>query len=167
MHSLICLGNWKRAYLALRHLVESLTSTCSSNKRSGPLNFNHIVRQIPLSSYFEGLLPKGLPDKEFNWTGNTSLTTTSLSQFAYSSDPDASNNVLTSSTSKSELRAFVEPLANLHELAAVTKEEKTEILAIIDLLSEVANSHSASVYESLDESGRRYASFMFRLYSIL
>ncbi|KAF3439842.1 hypothetical protein FNV43_RR18120 [Rhamnella rubrinervis] len=155
-------GNWKRAYLAVRHLVESLTSTCSSKKRSGLLKSSHIVPQIPLSSYFEGLLPKSLPDKEFNWSGDTSLSTSSfqpqrgLSQFAYGSDSDVSNNMPITSTTKSELSAFVEPLENLHELAAITKEKKTEILAIVDLLSEMANPHSASVYESLDESGRRF-----------
>ena len=165
MQSLLCLGNWKRADLAVRHLVESLTSTCSSNKRSSPLKSSHIVPQIPLSSYFEGFLPRSLTDKEFNWSGDTSLSTSSfqpqrgLSQFAYGSDFDASNNMPISSTTKSELSAFAEPLENLYELAAITKEEKTEILAIVDLLSEVANPHSASVYDSLDESGRRYTPF--------
>lgn len=157
MQTLICLGNWKRAYMAVKHLVEWLT-----DKRSKPVKSSHIVPQIPLSSYFECFIPKRLPDKGFHWTGDASLSTSSfqpqrgLSEFAYGLDSDPPNNLLISSSTKPELSAFMEPLENLHELAAITKAEKTQILAIIDILSEVTNPHSTSVYESLDESGQRY-----------
>nr|XP_015888746.2 uncharacterized protein LOC107423659 isoform X2 [Ziziphus jujuba var. spinosa] len=150
-------GNWKRAYMAVKHLVEWLT-----DKRSKPAKSCHIVPQIPLSSYFEGFIPNSLPDKGFHWSGDASLSTSSfqtqrgLSPFAYGLDSGPPNNLLISSSTKPELSSFMEPLENFHELAAITKAEKTQILAIIDLLNEVANPHSASVYESLDESGKRF-----------
>ncbi|KAL5540048.1 hypothetical protein UlMin_042821 [Ulmus minor] len=157
-------GNWRRAYLALRHLVDSLTH--ASEKRCGARNSSHIVPQIPLPNYFEGLAPKNSPDKGFHCGGDATLTTSSfqsqnLSQFAYNLDPDASNNLSLSSSTKSELSAFIEPLEKLYQLAAISDVEKTQIIAVIDLLVEVTNPHSA--YGSLDEPGQRFwVAFRFR-----
>lgn len=155
--SLMCLGNWKRAYSALRHLIECLTH--ASEKKRGTVNFSYIVPQIPLSNYFEGLLQKSLPDKGFHWGGKAALNTSTsqfqmgISQFAYNFDSNSSNNLFTSSSTRSELIAFIEPLENFYELASITNVEKTQILAVIDLLGEMTNPNSA--YGSLDEPGQR------------
>ncbi|PON42363.1 WD repeat containing protein [Parasponia andersonii] len=150
-------GNWKRAYSAVRHLVECLDR--ASEKRCGTENSSHIVPQIPLSNYFEGLLPKSLPDKEFNWGGNAALNTFSQfqkgsSQFVYNLESDSSNKNFMPSSTKSELNTFIEPLEGYYELAAITTVEKTQILAVIDLLGEMTNPNSA--YGSLDEPGQRF-----------
>lgn len=153
----MCLGNWKRAYLAVRHLVEVIGR--ASQNRCSTVNSSHIVPQIPLSNYFEGLLTKSLPDKGFNWGGNGALTTSSSqfqigsSQLAYNLTSDSFGKTFVSSSAKSELNAFIEPLEKFYDLAAITTGEKTQILAVIDLLGEITNPHSA--YGSLDEPGQR------------
>uniref|UniRef100_A0A803NSD3 RAVE complex protein Rav1 C-terminal domain-containing protein n=1 Tax=Cannabis sativa TaxID=3483 RepID=A0A803NSD3_CANSA len=151
-------GNWKRAFSAVRHLGESLG--CASERRCSTEDCSSIIPLIPLSNYFEGLLQKSSSDKGFNWGGNGGLTTPSYqfligsSEFAYNLESDSSNKILMSSSTKSELNAFIEPLENFYKLAAITTEEKTQILAIIDLLSEMTKPNSA--YESLDEPGQRF-----------
>ena len=121
-----------------------------------------IVPQIPLSDYIEGILSKSSTENTFQWSGNATLMTSSsqfqsgLTQFAYNLAPDASSNMFSLSSTKSGLRDFLEPINKLHELAAITATEKMQILAIIDLLNEVSNPQTASIYENLDEPGRRY-----------
>lgn len=150
----MCLGNWKRSYISVKHLVEYLlTSSYASEKRYSSANYRHIVPQIFLSNYFEGLLVKDSTDEGFQWSADAGLHTSSSQVFVYSSNSDASNNVFSSSSTKSELGTFVEPLEKFYDLAALTNKEKLQILAIIDLLIEVQ--HSASAYENLDEPGRR------------
>lgn len=157
----ICSGNWKRAYLSVRHLVEFLTSYYASEKRFSFAKSSHIVPQIHFLDYFEGHLSECSTDKGFEWSGDATLFTLSsqyqrgLTQFAYNSKSDASDMFIPSSE-KSELSGFVEPLEKLYDLAAITNTEKTQILAIIDLLSEVRSTHSVSAYESLDTPGRRF-----------
>ncbi|XP_028767605.1 uncharacterized protein LOC114725277 isoform X2 [Neltuma alba] len=146
-------GNWKRAYVAVRHLFDFLNSnyapenSCISKKIGPPV--------ILLSNYLEGLVSKGSQDREFQWSGDAasiSLSQSSFVQFPYPSGFTVEN---TSST-KSELDGFTRSLENLPGLEAIINIKKTQILAVIDLLSEVNNLHSSSAYQSLDESGRRF-----------
>ncbi|KAK9035763.1 hypothetical protein V6N11_077793 [Hibiscus sabdariffa] len=155
-------GNWKRAYISMKHLVEYLNSTHISEQRGHHPKIGDIVPQIPLSDYIEGVLSKSSTGNTLQWSENASLITSSsqfqsgLMQFAYDFTPNASSNMFSSSSTKSGLRDFIEPINKLHELAAITSTEKMQILAIIDLLNEVSNPQSASVYENLDELGRRF-----------
>lgn len=141
----------------MRHLVEFLGR--ASEKRCSTANSSHFIPQIPLSIYFEGLLSKSLSDKGFNWGGNAALATSSSqfqlgsSPFGYNLESDYSNTNFMSSSTKSELNAFIEPLENFYKLAAITNVEKTQILAVVDLLGEMTDPHSA--YGSLDEPGQR------------
>ncbi|KAJ4728093.1 Transducin family protein/WD-40 repeat protein [Melia azedarach] len=150
-------GNWKRAYVSVRHLVETLTS--KSEKRCCSAKSSHMVPHILLSTYFEGLPSQGSADNGFQWSGvNTLMTSSSqfnggFSQFAYNVD---ASNFISSSSSKSEIGGFFESLENLNELPGITSVEKMEILAVIDLLNELDNKQSASAYENLDEPGRRF-----------
>ncbi|OIW02299.1 hypothetical protein TanjilG_11193 [Lupinus angustifolius] len=151
-------GNWKRAFVAVRHLVECLTSNDDPKKR-------YIAKRtglpdITLPYYLEGLISKSSKDKEFQWGGD-SASVMSISQAQSSSDffpfhsGSSAENKSTTST-KSELNGFVESLENFPELSHLISIEKSGILAIIDLLCEVSSPHSSSPYQSLDEPGRRF-----------
>lgn len=159
---LMSLGNWKRAYVSVRHLVEYLTSNDVSEKIYPSTKSGHIVPQILLSNYFEGFLSKSSANNEFKWSGvDTSMTSSQfnggITLFAYNFESvDASTYMVNSSSPKSELCDFVESLENLHGLPAITTIEKMEILAVVDLLKEVSTMQSVSAYENLDEPGRRY-----------
>lgn len=161
MSSSMCLGNLKRAYISVKHLVEYLNSSHISEKRGHHPKISDIVPQMPLSDYIEGILSKSSTGNAFQWNENaTSMTSSSQFQsglvpFAYNFEPNASSNAFSSSSIKSGLVDFLEPINKLHELAAITATEKMQILAIVDILNEVNNPQSASVYENLDEPGRR------------
>ncbi|XP_021635931.2 uncharacterized protein LOC110632123 isoform X2 [Hevea brasiliensis] len=146
-------GNWKRAYVSLRHLVEFLTSGHASEKKCSSGKKCHIAPQIPLSNYFEKLTLKDSMDEEFQWSADARLPTSSSQFFVHDTMSSDSNHLFTSSTT-SELCGFVEPLEKMYELAALTNIEKLQILAIIDLLTEIQ--HSSSAYDNLDEPGRRF-----------
>lgn len=153
-------GNWRRAYVSLRHLVDHLTSRDASKKRDFVAKSSNVFPQIILSNYLEGHLSNKSNVKGFHWSGATDLKTSLQFQGGF---VQVNNNVeshassmLISTLTTSELSGFVEPLEELYELAGLTGIQKTQILAIIDLLNEVSNSQSASAYANLDEPGRRY-----------
>ncbi|KAK7275388.1 hypothetical protein RIF29_16504 [Crotalaria pallida] len=151
-------GNWKRAFVAVRHLVECLISNYDPKrkyvaKRSG-------LPDITLSYYLEGLISKSSQEKGFQWGEDAaSITSISQAQSSLSYFPNLSGssaeNKSTTST-RSELNGFVESLEKFPELSHLVNIEKTEIFAIIDLLREVSSPHSSSAYQSLDEPGRRF-----------
>jgi len=152
-------GNWKRAFVAVRHLVECLSSTYDPKKRHIPKRIG--IPNIVLSNYLEGCISKGSQGKGFQWGGD-SASITSISQaesslfpFPYNSGSNAENDSIFST--KSELNGFIESLEKFPDLPPLIGVEKTHILAIIDLLSEVSSAHSSSAYQSLDEPGRRYS----------
>ncbi|XP_065860150.1 uncharacterized protein [Euphorbia lathyris] len=147
-------GNWKRAYAAVRHLVECLTSGYASQERCSSRMDSHVIPQILLSNYFEGLLFKESKDRGLQWSANMESPISSSQFFGYDTKFDASNNTFSSSTTKSELHSFVESLEKINDLAAFTDSEKLQILTILDLLIEIQQSSSA--YENLDEPGRRF-----------
>ena len=63
-------------------------------------------------------------------------------------------NISTATSWKSE---FIYALKNSHDIAFIKDMERTQILAIVDLLGEIGDSSHASAYESLDEPERMYA----------
>ncbi|XP_059651214.1 uncharacterized protein LOC132298889 [Cornus florida] len=155
----ICSGYWKRAYVALQHLVEYLTSSNAFVKRYRSASSGHIISPVHLSNYLEGFLSTSSSDKAFQWGEDASLISSS-SQLQKGSTHSAyswgSDNAFTSSSTKSELQDFVEPIEKLYDFAAITNTEKMQVLAVIDLLHDISNPHSTSVYGSLDEPGRRF-----------
>lgn len=150
-------GNWKRAYVALRHLVKHLASSNMSEEQTKMSS--DVISSVPLSDYLEGLLSSHSSNKLFQWSGDSASVTSSselqngLSQYTSNWGYDASN---TSPLSRSEFSDFTEAIERLYESSSITKIEKMQALAIIDLLQEVSNPHSTSAYGSLDEPGRRY-----------
>ncbi|KAK6919956.1 hypothetical protein RJ641_015860 [Dillenia turbinata] len=156
-------GNWKRAFVAVRHLVGHLTSYDASERKGGLSISGHIVPQVNLSDHLEGLLSKSTDGKGFQWNREpssailTSQVQKGMTKSAYGLDLNVSNDTLTSLSTKNELGGFVESVERLHHLAALSSEEKLHTLAIIDLLHEISFPNSASAYESLDGPGRRFS----------
>ncbi|KAK1412198.1 hypothetical protein QVD17_33237 [Tagetes erecta] len=133
-------GNWKRAQIALEHLLQHLTSNYADLKR---------IPQMSLSDYVEGFFPGKSSNKAVTWDFNANLD-----QFNHSSwDPNGSTN---STSTKSGLSGLSESLEKLQGISAITNKEKMQILAAIDLLDEISNSNSSSPYGGLDEAGRRF-----------
>lgn len=148
------LGNWKRAFIALRHLVKNLASSNLSKQGHGAKMPSNIVSPVPLSDYLEGLVAPSSSDKLFQWS--SSQLQTGLLHFApIGGGYDAPNTALTSSSSRSEFDDFIEALERLYSYTHITKVEKMQALALIDLLQEVGNPNSSSAYGSLDGPGRR------------
>ena len=70
-------SNWKRAYMALQHLVECLTSTHAPKQRHSTAKSIYIIPQIQLSNYFETHLSKASTNKGFPWSREDTLVTSS------------------------------------------------------------------------------------------
>ncbi|KAL3622261.1 hypothetical protein CASFOL_033672 [Castilleja foliolosa] len=145
-------GNWKRALIALRHLVKHLSSTNLSKQRHGAKISSNIISPVPLSTYLEGLLSPISSDKSFQWS--SSQLESGFSHFT--SVGGHGDSPLTSSSSGSEFNDFVEAFEKLYDYAHITKVEKMQALALVDLLQDVGNPHCTSAYGSLDEPGRRF-----------
>lgn len=148
--------------MALRNLVEHLASSKSSEKSHC---FKRLVfPQVPLSNYFEGIFSKSLGGETFQWSGEVNATSSSsqvqngASQFAPIWGHTASSTSFFSSSSIiSETKDFLEAVEKLNDSGSITNDEKLQIHALIDILREVNDPHSASAYGSLDEPGRRYS----------
>ncbi|KAL8499639.1 hypothetical protein ACS0TY_019572 [Phlomoides rotata] len=147
-------GKWKRAYVALRHLVKHLTSSNLSKQGHGAKIPSNVVPPVPLSDYLEGHLQPSSSDKLFQWS--SSQLQTGLFDSVPVGGYDAPNSSLSTSSSGSEFDGFTEALERLYCYRHITKVEKMQGLALIDLLQEVGNHNSTSVYGSLDEPGRRF-----------
>ncbi|XP_020549231.1 uncharacterized protein LOC105173837 isoform X2 [Sesamum indicum] len=150
----LCSGHWKRAFIALRHLVQHLASSNLSKQGYGAKMCYNIISPVPLSDYLEGLLSPSSNDKLFQWSSSQLQTT--LSHFSQIGGYDNPNSSLTSSSSRSEFNDFAKALERLYDYSYITEVEMMQALALIDLLQEVSNSHSDSAYGSLDGPGRRF-----------
>ena len=115
------LGDWKRAYTALQHLAECLTSTHAPKRRHSTAKSSHIIPKIQLSNYFEGHLSKASTDKGFQWSREDTLVTSSAQlnknpiQFSYNSESDAHRNTFSSSSIKFELSNFDEATLSIDD----------------------------------------------------
>ncbi|KAI3933665.1 hypothetical protein MKW92_047589, partial [Papaver armeniacum] len=157
-------GDMRRAFVAVRHLVGYLTAvTNESGYNSSRLS--HVVPQIPLSEYFEdSVSTSNTSDKGLQWGMNAAQVSAGASFQrsstqnigGYSFDSNASSNLLGATSRKSEISGFIERLEKIPELAAIINMEKSEMLAIIDLLGEVSDASRSSAYASLDEPARRF-----------
>ncbi|KAL3517308.1 hypothetical protein ACH5RR_024210 [Cinchona calisaya] len=158
----ISTGNWKRAYVTLQHVAENITSAKIYGKRYCFGKDSHVISQVPLSNYLEGLFSSSSGDKSFQWDratdGIVSSTQFQNGAFTFPSswDYSATSNALPSSSTRSEPTDFVDVLGKLYDSASITNTEKMQMHAIIDILQEVGSPHTASVYGSLDETGRRF-----------
>ncbi|XP_057778609.1 uncharacterized protein LOC130997335 isoform X2 [Salvia miltiorrhiza] len=150
----LCSGNWKRAFIALRHLVKHLASASLSEQGHGAKLPSSLVSPVPLADYLEGILPIHSSDNVFHWS--TSQLQTGLFNFVPGDGSGAQNSTMTSSLSKSEFDVFIESLEMLYSYKRINIDEKMQAIALIGLLREVGNANSTSAYGSLDEPGRRF-----------
>lgn len=158
----ISAGNWKRAYVALRNLVQHLACSKRSQK-SHCFKRHSVFPQVPLSNYFDGIFSKNLGDGTFQWSGEVNAISSSsqiqngASQFApVWGGHTAPSTAFSSSSTISETKDFLEAVGKLNDYGSITNDEKLQIHALIDILKEVSDQHSASAYGSLDEPGRRF-----------
>ncbi|KAH9622667.1 hypothetical protein KSS87_015596 [Heliosperma pusillum] len=151
-------GNWKRANVAVSHLIECLASNSASERRVNLAKSSTAVSQVNLSNYFEGQMLSGRTSQVFQWSRDPSTTTWSsnsesgLMQFSAGD----TTNMFTASVSSSKSPGFQEVLEKLWVHEVLTDSQKLKMFAIVDLLREINNSQYASAFESLDEPGRRF-----------
>ncbi|OEL19860.1 DmX-like protein 1 [Dichanthelium oligosanthes] len=152
-------GEWKRANAALQHLVQSMkaseaskvVSKCSSCHKSC-----HSIPELPLSEYFVATMSNNISNKGFLWDEDRSNTTFNLlspsNSFLYV-DGNLGINTTTSASKNSEI---VELLDKNFSIYGISDTERTQILAIYDLIGEITNQSRSSPYKSLDQAGRRF-----------
>lgn len=75
----------------------------------------------------------------------------------FSMDSYSPNGSHSSPATDLEFTGFCEQLEKLSDEGKISRTEKIQYFAIVDLLREISNPHSTSVYASLDEAGRRYS----------
>ncbi|KAL0913039.1 hypothetical protein M5K25_016469 [Dendrobium thyrsiflorum] len=156
-------GNWKRAYIVLKHLVDSLSpldasttvvERCSSEK---PCH----IPQISLSRYLDGTPPEEPGSNTVQWgEGSTFVSATfEKNVFQFGKDtlkPTIYNDIPVLNGLKSEIMRFIDTLEKSPTLAALTNMERIHILTVLDILLELSDTSYASLYDSLDEPGRRF-----------
>ncbi|XP_020593489.1 uncharacterized protein LOC110033754 isoform X2 [Phalaenopsis equestris] len=154
-------GNWKRAYIVLKHLVDSLkslnTSTtvvacCSSGK---PCYIPH----ISLSKYLVGTTaePSGAT---LHWSKGSNFASANLEKNIFQFGEDTLKQTVYKDFPlidglKSEFIGFIDTLEKSHYLVTLTNMDRIYILTVLDILLELSNTSYTSLYESLDEPGRR------------
>lgn len=118
----------------------------------------HDVPEIDLSEYFMDTASTNFSNEGLQWGQNISTGISGLkfhSDVFHNIESSSGMNVSTTYSEKSEIISFIDTLQNCCAIAAITDTERTQILAIIELLGEIDDSAHASVYRSLDEAGRR------------
>ncbi|XP_020264174.1 uncharacterized protein LOC109840081 [Asparagus officinalis] len=159
-------GNWKRVYVVLEHLVDAIktadaSATSSVTSKSG--EHYCYVPQIDLSSYFKEIVPTELYNKGLQWGQEITSGTSTLFfqnqgfQFADdSSSNKASANFSSATSQKYEIVDFIGSIEKSPDIKALRNIERTQLLAIVDLLGELKESTYSSAYDSLDKPGRRF-----------
>ncbi|KAK8452923.1 hypothetical protein SEVIR_5G198200v4 [Setaria viridis] len=152
-------GEWKRVNAALQHLIQSMKASeaskvvpkCSSCRKSC-----HSIPELPLSEYFVATTSNNISNKDFLWGDDRSNTTFNLlspsNSFLYV-DGNLGTNTTTSVSQNSEI---VELLDKNFSIYGISDTERTQILAISDLMVEITDQSRSSPYKSLDEAGRRF-----------
>lgn len=143
---------------ALQHLIQSMKASEASKvmqKCSSCRKPCHSIPELPLSEYFVATTSNNISNKDFLWGGDRSNTTFNFlspsNSFLYV-DGNLGMNTTTSVSQKSEI---VELLDKNFSIYGISDTEKTQILAISDLMVEITDQSRSSPYKSLDEAGRR------------
>lgn len=151
-------GEWKRANAALQHLVQSMKVSETSKGMSKCISCRkscHDIPELPLSEYFADT-SNNISTKGFLWgedRSNTSFNLLSPSTSVLYAD----DNLGVSTTSASQTSEIVELLDKNFSIYGISDSERTQILAISDLMDRISNqAHSSCPYKSLDEAGRRF-----------
>lgn len=125
-------------------------SKCSTCHKS-----SHSIPELPLSEYFAATVSNNISTKGFMWGEDRSNTTFNLlsptASFLYE-DGNLGINTTTNESKKSEI---VELLDKNFSMCGISDSEKTQILAIYDIVNGIADQSRSSPYKNLDEAGRR------------
>ncbi|CAN6465807.1 unnamed protein product [Victoria cruziana] len=143
-------GNHGRAYAAVEHLVTCLDNNATSAvpERSKKVSRSGDgVHEIKLSKYFQG-----------NCSSYSHVGSHFQKDFlkANSAAPNAYYDVFAAYAGESKIKRFSRILENSPQIPLVGNVERTQILALVDLLMEIIDRSGATSYESFDEPGRRF-----------
>ncbi|KAI4369823.1 hypothetical protein MLD38_018227 [Melastoma candidum] len=144
-------GRWKRAHTALQHLLAHISSCRKADMSQKCFD---IIPQVGLSSYLEG--DEIASSKTFGWSSYAHSNLDMVSLEKEKREADTPSHSYASQPFQAGLNSIISSLQSSHWGITFSEKEKIEILAIIDLLGEISDSHSASVYKSLDDPGRRF-----------
>ena len=97
-----------------------------------------------------------ISNKCFLWGEDRSNTTFNLLSSSNSFLYGDGNLGISTTTSASKKSEIVELLDKNFSLYGISDTERTQILAISDLMSEITDQSRSSPYKGLDEAGRRY-----------
>ncbi|GAB2231200.1 hypothetical protein Droror1_Dr00027489 [Drosera rotundifolia] len=119
------------------------------------------ITSVRLSNYFEGIVATSGSDGYVFPSRHDNLRTSSnfggaFVHFANNTGSGAWDNSYVSSANTPGSGSYIEVYEKLHDLSAITNLEKLKALSIIDLLDEISSSKAASMYNSLDEPGKRF-----------
>ncbi|KAJ1283904.1 hypothetical protein BS78_03G163200 [Paspalum vaginatum] len=152
-------GQWKRVNSALQHLVQSMkvSETLMDMPKCGSCRKPcHRIPELPLSEYFAATASNSISTKGFLWGEDRSNTTFNLlspsTSFLYV-DGNLGMNKTTNASKKSEI---VELLDKNFSIYGISETERTQILAISDLMGGITDQNHSSPYKSLDEAGKRF-----------
>uniref|UniRef100_A0A0E0MXX2 RAVE complex protein Rav1 C-terminal domain-containing protein n=1 Tax=Oryza rufipogon TaxID=4529 RepID=A0A0E0MXX2_ORYRU len=149
-------GQWKRANTVLQHLVQSM----QANKISNTLlecsfcgKSCHNIPECPLSESFTDMTSNDISNRGLLWGDNQRSTAFSLLSPSNSYPRMEDINTTTSTSQSSEINKL---LATNVSISTISDMERTQIVALSDLLGKITDQSHASPYKSLDEAGRRF-----------
>ncbi|XP_047315657.1 uncharacterized protein LOC124919462 [Impatiens glandulifera] len=151
-------GHWKRACVALQHLIQNCGSYNSYTNGNNCAKSRPVIPSVHLSTYLEGgAQSTSLTFMPFQSNENASAVKPPVQIPGGLSHSWGIDTKLTSSlpSTKFDLSSCAETIEK-QNFADLTFSEKIQTLSIVDLLREVSNPHAPSVYDSLDEPGRRF-----------
>uniref|UniRef100_A0A0E0JK06 RAVE complex protein Rav1 C-terminal domain-containing protein n=1 Tax=Oryza punctata TaxID=4537 RepID=A0A0E0JK06_ORYPU len=149
-------GQWKRANTVLQHLVQSMKANEISN---GLLECSfcgkscHNIPECPVSESFTDMTSNDISNRGLLWGDNQRSTAFSLLSPSNSYLRMEDINTTTSTSQSLEINNL---LATNVSISTISDMERTQIVAISDLLGKITDQSHASPYKSLDEAGRRF-----------
>uniref|UniRef100_A0A1D1XGP0 DmX-like protein 1 n=1 Tax=Anthurium amnicola TaxID=1678845 RepID=A0A1D1XGP0_9ARAE len=151
-------GNWKRAYSIVRHLVR-----CLNSNDFGGQNSCLPVPEISFSDYFGEIHTRASQNKGLQWGhdigkgASTVQFQQNLFQLAEGhSLVNVSESWSNSTSQESETMGFINTLKKSDNVRAIADIDRTELLAIVDVLGEISDPKNGFAYESFDQPGRRF-----------
>ncbi|PKA53341.1 hypothetical protein AXF42_Ash010071 [Apostasia shenzhenica] len=155
-------GNWKRAFVVVKHLADSLKSSEASTTTSKCFNsgMHHNIPYICLSQYLEGTPPAYPVKNILQWGQETSFGSYTFQKSAFQNGEENFKSEACQefpwTTRTSEIKEFIDTLEKSYGLLALANIDSIEIMTILDILVEISDTSHNSLYETLDEPGRRF-----------
>ncbi|GJM94179.1 hypothetical protein PR202_ga10801 [Eleusine coracana subsp. coracana] len=151
-------GQWKRVNDALQHLVQSMK--VSGSNVMAKCNSCHKawrnVPGLPLSKFFVETVSSDFSNKGFLWgedRSNTAFNMLSPANSFTHVDGTLSIGTTTNASQKSEIDQMFDKNFSID---AIRDTDKTQMLAVSDLMGDITDLRRSSPYKSLDEAGRRF-----------